>query len=479
MQSVLSKPIIKQQLANIRLTVKTKIWITVLTVVLMFAFFILFYFPALQENYLLKNYNKEIQNLANTVSLGVKIALKEQNFEGVQTAFNFVQKDPHLEFVSLIQVDTLWNPNHTNFKIEKKVFKTYPENIKVNTNAKTDQFQIVKRSAFTTPTMTGEIMLALNTLEIAKSKRQIRTTSLIVSFIVFIVGILIGFLLARNISVPVLQLRDAAKRVSEGDLTQRVNNKSRDEIGELGIAFNKMVTDLGVARREVEERTNDLMIEKRKSDELLLNILPAETVDELKATGVARAKSYNSVTVLFTDFKDFTPTSEKMAPDELVSELNYCFSAFDQIIKKHNIEKIKTIGDSYMCAAGLPAKNITHPQDIVKAAIEIRDFILDHRREKIKTGGVTFEVRIGINTGPVVAGVVGVNKFAYDIWGNTVNIASRMESHSEPGRINISGSTYSLIKNDYWCTLRGKINTKGLGDVEMYFLDGVKKIEVV
>lgn len=270
--------------------------------------------------------------------------------------------------------------------------------------------QIVKRSAFATPVMTGEIMLALNTLEIAKSKRQIRITSLIVSAIVFVIGILIGFILAKNISVPVLQLWDAANRVSEGDLTQRVNNRSRDEIGELGVAFNKMVNDLGIARREIEVRTNDLMIEKRKSDELLLNILPAETVDEL------------------------------------VAELNYCFSAFDEIIEKYQIEKIKTIGDSYMCAAGLPVKSTTHPQDIVKAAIAMRDFMFRYKSEKINKGGVFFEARIGINTGPVVAGIVGVNKFAYDIWGNTVNIASRMESHSEPGKINISGTTYSRLQ---------------------------------
>jgi methyl-accepting chemotaxis protein len=247
MQAALLKPVFK--LSNIRLTVKAKIWMTVLTVVLMFAFFILFYFPAVQETYLLKNYNKEIQNLANTVSLGVKIALKEQNFEGVQTAMDFVKKDSHLEFVSLIQIDTVWNSSHTRFKIEKKVFKTYPENVKVNTNAQSDQFQIIKRSSFTTPMMTGEIMLGLNTSEIAKSKRQIRTTSLIVSSIVFVIGILMGFLLAKNISEPVLQLRDAANRVSQGDLTQRVNNNSKDEIGELGVAFNKMVNDLGIARR--------------------------------------------------------------------------------------------------------------------------------------------------------------------------------------------------------------------------------------
>lgn len=280
MQTALLKPVLK--LSNIRLTVKAKIWMTVLTVVLMFAFFILFYFPAVQETYLLKNYNKEIQNLANTVSLGVKIALKEQNFEGVQTAMDFVKKDSHLEFVCLIQTDTVWNSSHTRFEIKKKVFKTYPENVMVSTNAQSDQFRIVKRSSFTTPMMTGEIILGLNTLEIAKSKKQIRITSLIVSSIVFVIGILMGFLLAKNISEPVLELRDAANRVSQGDLTQRVNNNSKDEIGELGMAFNKMVNDLGTARKEIEERSNDLIKQQKKittqRDQL------AETVNELKNT---------------------------------------------------------------------------------------------------------------------------------------------------------------------------------------------------
>lgn len=280
MQAAPRKPIFK--LSNIRLTVKAKIWMTVLTVVLMFAFFILFYFPALQEANLLRDYNKEIQNLVNTVSLGVKIALKEQNFEGVQTAMDFVKKDSHLEFVSLVQIDTVWNSNRTRFKIEKMVFKSYPENVKVNINARSDQFQIVKRSSFATPVMTGEIILCLNTLEIAQSKRQIRITSLIVSSIVFVIGILMGFLLAKNISEPVLQLRDAANRVSQGDLTQRVINNSNDEIGELGVAFNKMVSDLAIARREIEERSNDLMVQQKQiithRDQL------AQTVNELKTT---------------------------------------------------------------------------------------------------------------------------------------------------------------------------------------------------
>ncbi len=164
-----------------------------------------------------------------------------------------------------------------------------------------------------------------------------------------------------------------------------------------------------------------------------------------------------------------------MTPEQLVAELNYCFSAFDRIIQKYGIEKIKTIGDAYMCAGGLPEKNDVHAVNIVRAAMEIMDFMYNYKKEKEAKGEVLFELRIGINTGPVVAGIVDLNKFAYDIWGNTVNIASRMESSSEAGKINISaGSTYSLIKNQYLCTLRGKIKAKGIGEIEMYFVDGIK-----
>ena len=447
---------------------------TVFSVVMMFSFFVLFYFPSLQQEYLLKNYNKEVQNLANTVALGVKIAITEQNFEGVQTAMDFVKEDPHLKFVSLLQTDTSWNDKRTRYKLETTVFKTYPEQVTVKPNLVSNDSMIIKRARFAAPMMSGEIMLGFSTDEIMQSKKQIKVTSLIVSSIVFIVGIIIGFWLARTISVPVLALRDAAHKVGEGDLTQRVTSRSRDEIGELGVAFNKMVDDLGKARREVEERTNEALIAKKKTDELLLNILPAETADELKANGFAKAKNYDLVTVLFADFKGFTAISEKMKPEELVYELNYCFSAFDSITQKYGIEKIKTIGDAYMCAGGLPGKNTTHPHDVVNAAIEIRDFMESYKNEKLLKGENPFEIRIGINTGPVVAGIVGFKKFAYDIWGDTVNIASRMESSSEPGKINISGSTYQLVKDQYNCTLRGRIQAKGIGEIEMYFVNNVK-----
>src|SRR4051812_15413499 len=182
-----------------RINVKTKIWITVLSVVLMFAFFILFYFPAQQEKLLLKNYNKEIQNLANTVALGIKIALTEQNYEGVKTAMEFVKDDAHLRFVSMVQIDTVWNEDHSAYIFKKSIFKSYPESVQVDPGLSANDSIIVKRAPFLTSIMNGEVLLAFTTSEIAQSKKQIRITSVVVSLIVFVIGIIIGFLLARNI----------------------------------------------------------------------------------------------------------------------------------------------------------------------------------------------------------------------------------------------------------------------------------------
>ena len=215
---------------------------------------------------------------------------------------------------------------------------------------------------------------------------------------------------------------------------------------------------------------NKIAREKKRSDELLLNILPSEVADELKEKGSAEAKTFDEVTVMFTDFKGFTSIAEKLSAKELVAEIDYCFKGFDDIIHKYNIEKIKTIGDSYMAAGGLPVANKTHGKDVVNAAIEIVEFMENHKKQRIKEGKEIFEIRIGINSGHVVAGIVGVKKFAYDIWGDTVNLASRMESSGEPGKVNISGSTYELVKNDFSCTYRGKIKAKNKGEVDMYFI---------
>jgi signal transduction histidine kinase len=228
------------------LTVKSKILMTVLSVVLMFTFFILIYFPSRQERVLLENYNEEIENFANSVALGVKIALTEQNFEGVETAIDFVRDDSRLQFVSLIQTETISDPATGHEIIEKTVFRTFPEDAEVDVQAVSNHQYIYKTAPFETPIMSGEVMLSFSTRQIVESMKQIRLTSIIVSFIVFIIGLLIGYSLAKNISRPVLALRDAARKVGEGDLSQSVKSTSNDEIGELTYAFNKMVRELNI-----------------------------------------------------------------------------------------------------------------------------------------------------------------------------------------------------------------------------------------
>jgi adenylate cyclase len=211
--------------------------------------------------------------------------------------------------------------------------------------------------------------------------------------------------------------------------------------------------------------------EKDRSEKLLLNILPLETAQELKEKGSATPKHYDLVSVLFTDFKGFTTIAEKLTANELLEELNYCFFEFDKIIDKNNLEKIKTIGDAYMCAGGIPVANKTNPVDIVRAGLEIKAFMDNLRIEREKQGKDYWELRIGIHTGGVVAGVVGKNKFAYDIWGDAVNTASRMESSGIPGQVNISGTTYELVKDHFICTHRGKILAKNKGEIDMYIVE--------
>lgn len=212
----------------------------------------------------------------------------------------------------------------------------------------------------------------------------------------------------------------------------------------------------------------------QQSEKLLLNILPGAIAEELKVSGKAEPQLYESATVLFTDFVGFTGIAEKLSPKELVGELDRCFSYFDSVAEKYGLEKLKTIGDSYMAAGGIPVANTTHPFDCALAALEIQSFMSQMREIKVNQNLPYWELRLGMHTGPLVAGVVGDKKFAYDVWGDTVNTASRLESSGEAGEINISRQLFEQIKFLFDCEFRGKVHAKNKGEIEMYFLRGLR-----
>lgn len=234
----------------------------------------------------------------------------------------------------------------------------------------------------------------------------------------------------------------------------------------------KQKDEIELKNQQIALQKEKLEVEKQKADDLLANILPAPVATELKDTGVYLPRAYRSVTVFFSDFKGFTETAGRVKPEDLVEELNICFSAFDQIVEEMGIEKIKTIGDAYMCAAGLPIPDEDHAIRMVKAALKMQQFMERRSFDRQLNNEFNFQMRIGINTGPVIAGIVGQKKFAYDIWGDAVNIAARLEAASEVGRINISGSTYELVKDHFYCNYRGLVPAKNKGEIEMYFVNG-------
>ncbi|MBT3301420.1 MAG: hypothetical protein HN921_17525 [Bacteroidetes bacterium] len=262
---------------------------------------------------------------------------------------------------------------------------------------------------------------------------------------------------------------------------QQVKEHKRTKILQLSILF-VLILSIGLYSRLdfIRRSRKILQIEKDRSEELLLNILPSDVAEELKTKGYADAKEFEKATILFTDFKGFTSISEKMTASSLVNEINSCFKVFDGIMEKYKIEKIKTIGDAYMAAGGMQDLSMNSVKNTVLAALEMQEFITSRKLEREALGEQAFQMRVGIHTGPVVAGIVGVKKFQYDIWGDTVNTASRMESNGEAGKVNISQTSYELLKDlpasnagkpDFKFESRGKIEAKGKGEMEMWFVN--------
>lgn len=281
--------------------------------------------------------------------------------------------------------------------------------------------------------------------------------------------IFISFGLVFQVNFLIKENKNTQEKVinylySNEKLLTKVNLELEQKVGE---ATKEILNQKNLILDQKEK----LEIEKERTENLLLNILPKQTAQELKSKGFAIPKYYEKVSILFTNIYDFSKITKELDSDELVEELDFIFREFDDIVARNNLEKIKTIGDAYLCAGGIPESNQTHSSDAVKAGMEIREFMNKLNIRKKQEGKMPWLVRIGIHTGPVSAGVVGKLKIAYDIWGDTVNFASRMATNSVGGMINVSKDTYNEVKNDFHLTYRGKIKAKNKGDVDMYFVN--------
>lgn len=273
-----------------------------------------------------------------------------------------------------------------------------------------------------------------------------------------------------------LELQESTLQLQESELQLRSSQRRFFlMLSILGMLIAGLVSWMFLSTKKantaLEEKNDEVEKEKERSEELLLNILPQFVAEELKENQKVKTRMIKQCTVIFTDFIGFSAISKIVTPQELIAALDECFRAFDNIIVKHKIEKIKTIGDSYMCASGVPRTTKTHAIDAVSAAFEMVAFLDEWNKKREKKGLERFDARIGIHSGPIIAGVVGVTKFAYDIWGDTVNVASRIEGQSSAQKINISSTTYELIKEHYQCSKRGSISVKNMDDLEMYFVD--------
>ncbi len=291
------------------------------------------------------------------------------------------------------------------------------------------------------------------------------------------IAILIAYRLSQYLTNRLGDLILGAAVIGIGRLHNRIKVEPHDELGNLAHAFNSMADNLDHARNdltranvELERRHEQVERQRQMSESLLLNILPEQIAHELRENEMVEPKYFEDVTILFTDFVGFTLSTETMAAEKLVSHLNDYFTAFDKITTRYGIEKMKTIGDSYMSVSGMPSRNPAHPVDMVLAAFEMLRAVEELGRRE---GAPGWKVRIGIHTGPVIAGVVGTKKFAFDVWGDSVNYSSRMESSGAPNRINLSARTHSRVKDFFACEHRGKVATKDKREMEMFFATGI------
>jgi class 3 adenylate cyclase len=359
-------------------------------------------------------------------------------------------------------------------------------------NLGVDQTRVITESALHADPLSARLMKQLlpevernEKARVEEAREDFHHISVLISrwiYLLFgisaLVSVTVAWRVSRDITREIAFLRDGARRLGEGELDHRIDVGSKNELAALARSFNDMAANLLRSRDEttranqdLEQRNREVERQREVSQSLLENILPVQIARELADKGSVAPRYFEDVTVLFSDFEGFSLSTERMAAEDVVARLDDYFTTFDAIVARYGIEKLKTVGDSYMCVAGLPERRPSHAVDMLLAAFEMVRAVADRTSPDQP---LPWHVRIGIHTGPVIAGVVGTRKFAFDIWGDTVNYASRMESHGAPGRINVSARTYSRVKDFFECEPRGRIMlAKEKKEMEMYFASGV------
>lgn len=401
------------------------------------------YFAKTQRETFEHQFDQKNSSILETVKIGLEIGLQNENFEAIKKIFDWVKLQPDFEWIGIKDSSGMF-------------FAQFPET-KINENDLTKLNNINMPVIFysgkwQTSMDNGVVYISFNTKNYKIKKENLFKDMLFSSIFLFLLVIIVSSYISIILARPIVKLQNVMDKVAEGDFDFRTEISGNKEISKLGRSFHFMM--------------DEIKSERKRSETLLLNILPKEIATRLKKGEVNISDSYSDVSILFADLVGFTQLSSKLDAHQLVIILNEIFTQFDLLCDKYNIEKIKTIGDCYMAASNLPTPDINSASNMIYCALDMVNVLAEIEKKY----NYNLQVRVGINTGKVVAGVIGKNKFIYDLWGDAVNLASRFESHGIPGKIQISQSTYELVKNKFQFEDRGPIHIKGKNDQNAYLL---------
>ena len=434
---------------------KTQLQIPLILGALFLSSLFFFYSNYRQREIFKQGFLENTENVYETVRLGLEVGLEEENFEAIQRVFDWSKKNPNLAWIVISDA-------------HGDIFATYPSDFNKKYNDLIQMYQkrslasdiYIAKGEWNSKVDRGSILIGFSTKALLDHQRTIARDAMIAALFLLAFVILLALLISIVITKPLENLERTTVEIADGNIDTIVEISSANyEVYNVTKSFNVMMEKLRDSQEILEE-------EREKSEKLLLNILPLEISNRLKSGEETIADYFENTTVLFADIVGFTPLSEKLSPKELVTLLNNIFERFDTLTTDFGVEKIKTIGDSYMAASGVPVPDKYHARVMCEVAINMIHIIQDISRES----GHKLQVRIGMHSGNLMAGILGKHKFVYDVWGDSVNIASRMESHGEVGKVVVSQATYDLVKDTYDFVDRGYMEIKGKGKMRSFYV---------